>query len=65
MSLKKEYEMRFIELHDYQTSGMILININQIISIDSLGVDGSRISTVDGLIRVKETPDQIKIKIHG
>lgn len=55
--------MRFIELHD--VSGMpILVFLQSIVTVCPMD-GGSKINLSEGLIFVRETPDQIKIKIHG
>jgi hypothetical protein len=58
--------MRFIELHD-RDGNPILVNIHQILTIAKNLDDVTDINIADGLglVTVRETPDEILMKIRG
>jgi hypothetical protein len=56
--------MRFIELTT-RGGGSILVNVHQIISITWHEGDVTELVMGDGITTVKETPDEIMIKIRG
>jgi hypothetical protein len=56
--------MRFIELHD-RDGNPILVNIHQILTIAKNLDEVTDINIADGLVTVRETPDEILMKIRG
>jgi uncharacterized protein YlzI (FlbEa/FlbD family) len=56
--------MRFIELHD-RDGNPVLVNVHQILTISKCSDAVTDISMGDGLVIVKETPDEILLKIRG
>lgn len=56
--------MRFIELHN-RDGVPILINVYQIISIARYDDEITDLVCCDGITSVRETPDEIILKIRG
>lgn len=56
--------MRFIELHD-RDGEPILVNVHQILTISKCADDVTDITMGDGIAIVRETPDEILLKIRG
>lgn len=56
--------MRFVELHEYESGDVVLINVNKIDLLYKM--EDRTILRIDQTdISVKETPDDIMIKIRG
>jgi len=56
--------MRFIELHDTFDEPM-LIAVHHILTIQRHEKDYTHITMLDGSLYMKETPDEIMLKIRG
>lgn len=56
--------MRFIELHD-RDGNLVLVNISQILTIKKCSDEVTDICMCDGSVMVRETPDEILLKIRG
>jgi hypothetical protein len=56
--------MRFIEL-DQKEGGHVLVNVHNILTIERNSDGFTEIVMADALIFVRETPDEIMLKIRG
>jgi uncharacterized protein YlzI (FlbEa/FlbD family) len=56
--------MRFIELHK-RDGEPVLINVHHILAISRFDEESTDITMSDGITFVKETPDEILLKIRG